>query len=182
MGSDIGCQNGRTEGWQEVFVECESGLRAFLRGRLPQHADVEDCLQSVFMAMLNNHRPVPRVARRAWLFTVAAREAAKFWRDRATAERAFKKHAATAEQADAGLITRLEDQEFEHQLRRAIDRLPENSRTIVELRLRQELTFATIAERLQLPLGTVLTRMRRAMEQLRGDLAVHRPHDTGPHD
>lgn len=168
--------------WQQVFDACEIGLRTFLRGKLPQHTDVDDCLQSVFMAMLNNRRPIPTVARRAWLFTVATREAARFWRDRSTTDRVLEKHATMQGSVGTNLESDLESQEMLHRLRHAIEKLPESSRIIVELRLRQEMTFAAIAEHLDVPLSTVLTRMRRALQRLRDELSERSPNDPQTHD
>ena len=55
------------ESWRELLNEIEPGLRRFLGGKLPQAADVDDCIQSVSVAMLKNKTEIPRSARRAWL-------------------------------------------------------------------------------------------------------------------
>lgn len=52
----------------------------------------------------------------------------------------------------------------------AIDMLPETQRVIVLGRLGEDKTFAQLADELQLPLGTVLSRMRLALEKLRTKL------------
>lgn len=170
------------DAWKRTFAESETGLRRVLQNRLPQSADVDDCLQSVFIAMLNNTTNVPPTARRAWLFTVAAREAAKFWRQRATTDRVMEKHASAAYVVHSDTASQLEQQETERRIQRAIENLPEGSRHIVQLRLKHDLTFAAIAEQLQLPLGTVLTRMRRAMQRLRDELDDLSPDDQLPND
>ncbi len=51
-------------------------------------------------------------------------------------------------------------------VRKALEELPANQREVVRLRIYEEKTFAEIAEELQVPLGTVLTRMRSAMRKL----------------
>lgn len=66
-----------------------------------------------------------------------------------------------------------EHQEQIDQLRDAIDALPADQRQMVQLRLADELSFAEIAEQLHLPLGTVLSRMRLALEKLRKILPSH---------
>ena len=171
-----GADETESAAWRRVFAQSEAGLRSFLRARLPQMADVDDCLQSVFIAMIHNTTDVPAAARRAWLFTVAAREAAKFWRQRATTDRVMEKH-ASAYVTQSNSPTEIEKQEVAHQIRQAIEKLPESSRRIVQLRIHHDLTFAAIADQLQLPLGTVLTRMRRAMQQLRDDLGDLHPNN-----
>src|SRR5262245_33354688 len=52
----------------------------------------------------------------------------------------------------------------------ALERLPEEQRTVVNLRIYEEKTFAEIAATLDLPLGTVLTRMRLALQKLQQTL------------
>lgn len=52
-------------------------------------------------------------------------------------------------------------------LRQAVESLPPEQRQIVQMRLVLEKGFAEIAKELQLPLGTVLSRMRLAVEKLR---------------
>lgn len=49
----------------------------------------------------------------------------------------------------------------------AVAALPETQRRVVELRLQSEVTFADISKQLDIPLGTVLSRMRLALEKLR---------------
>ncbi len=51
-------------------------------------------------------------------------------------------------------------------VREALEKLPENQQDVVRLRIYEEKTFAEIAKELNLPLGTVLTRMRLAMRKL----------------
>ncbi len=63
-----------------------------------------------------------------------------------------------------------ERQDELNQLREAIRDLPPDQRQVIQLRLANELSFAEIAEQLQLPLGTVLSRMRLALEKLRRKL------------
>jgi len=49
----------------------------------------------------------------------------------------------------------------------AVQALDPELRTIVELRYREDLSYQAIADRLQLPVGTVGTRLMRAHERLR---------------
>jgi RNA polymerase sigma-70 factor (ECF subfamily) len=49
----------------------------------------------------------------------------------------------------------------------AILQLPAEERQVVQLRLQEELGFREIAELLEVPLGTVLSRMHQARDRLR---------------
>ncbi len=57
----------------------------------------------------------------------------------------------------------------------ALDQLPERARRVVELAFYSELSQSEIAERLDLPLGTVKSDMRRALLRLRGHLEGGEP-------
>jgi RNA polymerase sigma-70 factor (ECF subfamily) len=58
-------------------------------------------------------------------------------------------------------------------LQQAVTSLPENLREIVVLRLSAGLKFEQIAELLEIPLGTALSRMHTAMGRLRAKLDVN---------
>jgi RNA polymerase sigma-70 factor (ECF subfamily) len=51
-----------------------------------------------------------------------------------------------------------------------LQQLPERARTVVELAYFDDLTHAQIAERTDLPLGTVKSDIRRALQRMRENL------------
>lgn len=55
-------------------------------------------------------------------------------------------------------------------LAKALDRLPEKYRTLVELRYFQELSYQEVADELQIPLGTVKAQLFRSRELLSQEL------------
>ena len=63
------------------------------------------------------------------------------------------------------------DDEFRNQLEGAIAQLPEKYREPLVLRHAAEMSYDEIAEALELPLGTVKTRIFRAREALRSGLS-----------
>jgi RNA polymerase sigma-70 factor (ECF subfamily) len=56
-------------------------------------------------------------------------------------------------------------------VRSALERLPEQLRSLIELAYYEGLTHSEIASRTGIPLGTVKTRLRNAMGTLRSALA-----------
>jgi RNA polymerase sigma-70 factor (ECF subfamily) len=52
-------------------------------------------------------------------------------------------------------------------MRTAITRLPETHREVLEMRLADELSYAQIAEAMDLPIGTVRSRIHHAILRLR---------------
>ena len=155
--------------WRTVFENSERGLRAFLRKRLPQDSDIEDCLQVVFVKLIEKGDSVAAPALKSWLFRVAANESARIWRSKSAAEKMYQKHSGTmvptADPTDTAIQT-----ETIKEVRRALKLLPDSWQQVVYLRIYENLTFQQIADRLDVPLGTTLTRMRRALERLRSEL------------
>jgi RNA polymerase sigma-70 factor (ECF subfamily) len=166
-------ENPNERQWRLVYQGCEKGLRGFLRGRLGQEVDVEDCLQAVCVKMILQSRKSPDdvlpAARRAWLFRVAANEAAALWRRRASTERMIQRQGA-ADAVPEDFTQQLIHNETAAQIRRAIEALPEPVRQVVRLRIQENLTFQQIAEQLNIPLGTALSRMRRAIATLKQEI------------
>ena len=64
--------------------------------------------------------------------------------------------------------------ELQQALATAIARLPREQRDVVRLRHRDQLTFQQIADRLQRPLGTVLTQMRAALRRMQDTMEAYR--------
>jgi RNA polymerase sigma factor (sigma-70 family) len=114
---------------------------------------------------------------RGWLFRVGWNEAMLVRRvqtrhqnllQKAVWNRNLKQQEPQA--PDSGLVL----DETVEAVRKAIGELPENQQIVVRNRIYEDKTFAVIAEELCLPLGTVLTRMRLAMQKLERVLARHR--------
>ncbi|HVJ79542.1 MAG TPA: sigma-70 family RNA polymerase sigma factor [Planctomycetia bacterium] len=148
-----------------LFAEHAPRLRRLLRGMLVDPARVEDALQATFVKALEKQAERTTDEPKAWLYRVAVNEALAVRRQekrRADLDRRWVwRHAA--ETPDDSLAKR----ELTERLRGEVAALPQELRTVVEARLKDEKTFAQIAADLGWPLGTVLTRMRTALERLR---------------
>ncbi|MGB7343126.1 MAG: sigma-70 family RNA polymerase sigma factor [Pirellulaceae bacterium] len=162
--------------WRDVYDESLVGLRNFLRQRLGQQADVDDCLQAVFVKVIGAKNEIPMGARKAWLFRVAANEAAMMWRRKSVTHRVLEKQATVTQDVDTdNSVDQLIQDETAQQARRIINSLPESTQQIIRLRIDEDLTFQEIADRLDIPLGTALTRMRRALEKIKSEIEKNRP-------
>lgn len=151
--------------WEAVFQQALPGLRAFLRHRLGP-SDIDDCLQVVSIKMLEKGDDVLPAARRSWLYRVAANEAARVWRRRASSDRALQKYAHSDE--DSNLPeNQLSRSDTSEKVAQAIATLPPDWQMVVRLRIHENQTFQQIADQLGIPLGTALTQMRRALQRLK---------------
>lgn len=173
LNENDGCPDRRSETGIEAF---RPGLTAFLRTRLSQESDIEDCIQAVAIKWLAHREQLTKGSVRAWLITVAANEAAMIWRKRQRLERAVRQKfhdSAVEHEADVehGEPSEVEREELRSKVREAISSLPDELRMVVEKRLDEGRTFESIASELDIPLGTALSRMHRALRVLRTKLA-----------
>lgn len=157
-------------------------LRAFLTGMLRNAALVDDALQATFTKAVESGHTAREETRKGWLFRVAFTEAMQIKRrtriDRRATETLANQTLAshnttpthTSEAREEPPVDGLVRAEAIRFVRDALDTLPEAQREVVRRRIYEEQTFAEIAEDLNLPLGTVLTRMRAAMQKLAGRL------------
>ena len=155
--------------WHAVFEQALPGLRNFLHNRLTQESDIDDCLQTVSVRMIEKGSKVAPASRRAWLFQVAANEAAGLWRRRAVAKKAMQHYAESETNIDLP-IDSVAAAETSKQILDALRALPPEWQKVVQLRINQNRTFQQIADQLDIPLGTALTQMRRALERMKREL------------
>jgi RNA polymerase sigma-70 factor (ECF subfamily) len=161
------------------YEELSEPLRQFLRTLLRDPAAVQDVMQTVFAKLLERGSDVREPTARGWLFRVAYNEAMLILRRGRVHTHALRQlgnpsrfhKAKTPPQACPDALIR---EETLQAVRRAVDSLPEAQREVLIMRIYENKTFAQIAEQLGVPLGTVLTRMRSALEKLRRQLNPER--------
>jgi RNA polymerase sigma-70 factor, ECF subfamily len=114
---------------------------------------------------------------RAWLVMMARSRAL----DRLRADGPATRREASLEEAPSAASASAGDAErsaAQHELRRivcaALDFLPPDQREVIELAFYSGLTHTELAARLNQPLGTIKTRLRRGMMRLREALAAAR--------
>lgn len=150
-------------------------LQRFLWGVLRDHALVQDVLQATFVKLVERGGQSEEDTRKAWLFRVAYNEAMSLKRREAVGDRAARKLSERSQPMPADELVRFETVEV---VRQAIEELPPAQQQIVRLRMYEERTFAEIAEQLEIPLGTALSRMRAAVAKLRTRLDETTDTDT----
>jgi RNA polymerase sigma-70 factor (ECF subfamily) len=151
----------------QLLAEHTPALRNFLGARCRDDDLAAELLQEVAARLVT---AAPRLSlngnARAYLFRIAA----NVWRDHLRRELVRRRAAielesgwpALADPADARLLER----ELRAAVRAAVAALPPAQRDVVELRHQRGLTFQEIADRLDRPLGTVLTQMRAALARI----------------
>lgn len=138
---------------------------------IPRQEQAEDVLQEVFVKVWQNiHSYDPYKGRLyTWILNIARNQAI----DRVRSKD-FNQQAKTTEltenvyKGQEGFKTKLDDTG----LRKTLSQLPEDNRKLLELAYFQGYTQEEIAKMLQMPLGTVKTRIRNTLFQLRKILGI----------
>jgi RNA polymerase sigma-70 factor (ECF subfamily) len=160
---DIG---GRNQDLDRIYQEARPELLGFFRRRHGSPELAEDLVQETFAAVMRHpQRLLQADSPRAYLFGVARNISADALRG-ARPQEVLLGEAAGAEEERAD--PRLDS------MREAIGRLNPAWRQVLELRLRQELAYEEIAQMLNIPVGTVRSRLHHAVKNLREALlAAH---------
>lgn len=156
-----------------LYDHYSKALFAIIYQVVPQQELAEDVLQEVFVKVWQNVRTYDSTKGRlyTWMLNIARNSAI----DR-TRSKDFNRQAKTTELTDNvyegkdGVHSRIDD----IGLKKTMERLPEDSRRLLELSYFQGYTQDEIAKMLGIPLGTVKTRIRSTLLQLRKLVGTNR--------
>ena len=163
----------------EIVRRWREPLHRFFRALLADPSQADDCVQETFLrlwALRERYKPTGRFS--SYLFQIGRHHG---WNQcvRFTAERRWRAETRDEEhgleieaedpsgQPEVALLERME----QARVRRAIAALPECYRSVFTLSHFEGLKYAQIAERLEIPVGTVKSRMFEAVRRLRATLA-----------
>ena len=154
-----------------LHVECSAQLLGLAWAIVRDWGLAADAVQETFALFAQKYNTIEASHQRGWLFKTVQFQALNQRRSqrRSTQLTSRLREEPTAYTTRTQSDAQVQSEQIE-QLRRAIDDLPAEQRQVVQLRLADELGFAEIAQQLKLPLGTVLSRMRLALEKLRKKL------------
>ena len=153
-----------------LYVEHGNELRRFVLGVVRDPEAAGDVMQNTFAKAVEVGHRARAETLKGWLFRVAYHEALTARRRQTTREQAKRRLADLGLRGGERPEESLVRGETVEAVRRALGELPEEQRRVVWARMYEDKTFAQIAEESGMPLGTVLTRMRLALEKLRRSL------------
>lgn len=164
---------------ESACVQLQADLKGFLLGVLKNRDLAEDVFQKTAIRAIQSAEAARAATLRGWLFQIALNEARQLLRQKKREIQNHKRHAEqfsgnyAERQANAGaqwmLDLGLVDDETVQMIQRSLTRLPSEQQEVIRRRMYGGHTFAEIAEQMQLPLGTVLTWMRRGLMRLKED-------------
>jgi RNA polymerase sigma-70 factor (ECF subfamily) len=148
-------------------------LLAYFARRCPA-ADANDLLHETFLQVIRHPRLTSVTLPRAWLFGIARHILSRHYREETTRLLAAGPAAENAEPGGTReAIAPAADPRL-GMLRDAIEKLSPELRETLQLRLEQDLSYEEIAAVLEIPIGTVRSRLHMALRRLQE--ALHPNH------
>jgi len=133
--------------------------------------DAEDIVQETYMQAWKSFEQFEIGTNcRAWLYKILFNKFDHFRRKKATQAKYFQE-ADEFVFDNASFDAPVSEHLTDRQIINALDKLPEHYRSVVLLADVQEFDYREIAEILEIPIGTVMSRLNRARVQLRRSLA-----------
>ena len=141
-------------------------LFAFLINFTRREADARDVLQELFLKLASRPGQLAGVREpRAYLLRLAHRLAIDAHRRRAAHDAALER-AAGEPVALFAASTDPDEAAFRNTVAAALAELPPDQRAVVHLKLWEQMTFAEIAEALDIPANTAASRYRYGLDKL----------------
>jgi RNA polymerase sigma-70 factor, ECF subfamily len=169
---------GDRQAFAALVERYQRDLYHFLLRFTGNRASADDVFQEAFIQVFQSASQFEQGRTfRPWLFTIAANKARDHLRSRA------RKHAAPLQatidphhdggqeymdllrSVESSPTERLEHEELQHLVQKSIQRLPEHLREVLVLAYFNQIPYKQIAEVLNVPLGTVKSRLHTAVEQ-----------------
>jgi RNA polymerase sigma-70 factor (ECF subfamily) len=136
-----------------------------------RHDEAEDLAQEIFLKIFKSLATFDRRANfQTWLISVSRNLCIDHYRsvrkERETIDRDVNADDLSPASSDVGPLRLMERRDLAQQLRKALNQLPASLKEAVVLRDIQELSYQEIAEQLNLPEGTVKSRINRGRREL----------------
>ena len=157
------CQDGHPENFRLLVHRYQGPLFSYLTGRLGNRSQAEEAAQESFVRAFQSLKKLRKPESfYSWLLGIAGRVALEQFRS-------LKRRQRDREVVET-MMANSADCHEEYSLDEAIAVLPETYRQVILLRYYEGLSCQKVAQRLDMPLGTVTKTLSRAYALLRQDL------------
>jgi len=179
------CLQGDQAAWEAIVRQHWRKVFNVAYKFVAKHEEAEDLTQEIFLKVFKSLDTFDRRANfQTWLISVSRNLCIDHYRSVRKEREMIDREVDTADIAPAspepGPIAALEQRDRVVLLRQALAALPETLRTAVLLRDIQELSYQEIADQLQLPEGTVKSRINRGRTELARQIRKLRGEDYSP--
>jgi RNA polymerase sigma-70 factor (ECF subfamily) len=169
-------QEGDVDAFESLVRKYQQTVYAVCRRLTGAHQSADDLAQETFikayfaLATFDSRWPFY-----PWLRKIAVNTSLNYLksrkRERPLTDEALAGRGSNPQPARDLPQARLEQAEFEARFRRAVDSLPEEQKSVFVLRFYEDLSYEEISRTLEVPQGTVMSRLNRARQKLKALLA-----------
>jgi RNA polymerase sigma-70 factor, ECF subfamily len=165
------CLDGQQDAWDTIVRQYWRRVFNVAYKFVGRHDEAEDLTQDIFLKIFKSLATFDRRANfQTWLISVSRNLCIDHYRsvrkERETIDRDVNADDLSPVSHEVGPHLALERSDLAQELRRALAELPEALRQAVVMRDLQELSYQEIADRLDLPEGTVKSRINRGRSEL----------------
>lgn len=165
------CLSGDQLAWEQIVRQYRRKVFNVAYKFVGRHDEAEDLTQDIFLKVFKSLNTFDRRANfQTWLISVSRNLCIDHYRsvrkERETIDRAVDASALSPVSREPGPIAAIEQKDRVALLRQALAGLPDTLRAAVVMRDIQELSYQEIADRLDLPEGTVKSRINRGRAEL----------------
>ncbi len=165
---------GDPNAFDRLYQSCRLPLFRFLMQHLRNQALADEIFQDVWQKVIANRKQwQPTANFKSWLFQIAHNRLMDHWRGAKLRPSAPADAEARLERVAETRTPETELSEFEQRrhLQLALERLPDEQRVVVALRLDQQLSLEDIGRITGVGRETVKSRLRYAMDKLKMEMA-----------
>ena len=151
--------------FQQLFIELSERLRNYLYYHCGNGETAEDLMQDAFIKLWEHCKKVPPEKAKAFLYRVSY----NLFLDIVKHKKVVQKFEAIRTER-SGPDTpqfQVEQQEFEEQLWKVVSNMPEKNRVVFLMNRLDGMTYAQIADALDIGVKAVEKRMQKALEAIR---------------
>ena len=161
-------RNNDENAFTAIYERYHKGLYVIACKYLKEQELAKDAVQNIFLKLWE-YRSLRNIniSLRNYLFTMLKNHVLNEIRNNITAMEKIYTISQTSEEADDEFISKMEEQDLMQQVYKAIERLPEQKKTVCMYKLRDNLSNKDIADKMHISIPTVKTHYSQAIRFLK---------------
>ena len=165
-------RKGNKKAFEKLVLKYQKRIYYLVRKMILEHDDTNDIVQDTFVkAFLNLHQFDEQFPFYPWLHRIAINTTLNFQKKHSRMKDSFtnsEENEISQIAIDNGNpLEAVIEVEFKQKVNQALQRLPLDQRTVFILRTSEDLSYQEISERLDISIGTVMSRLSRARAKLK---------------
>lgn len=158
--------------FHDLYAHFSGRIKSFLMGKGTQESVAEELTQEIMLIVWRRAESYDpeKAAPSTWLFTIARNRHTDYLRGNSRIEVELDDDMLEIGSTEPSQEDRVNLLQQSHDLGQALDKLPQEQRQVIHLSYFRGKSHGAIAEWLDLPVGTVKSRIRLAMQSIRSEL------------